>query len=70
MGSVMSAFPESGRSQIVGFLLRRPHQVDAARFARLPFVQLGDDLLHRSRHGLELPVSAAANGVGALNAIT
>ncbi len=31
----------------------------------VPFVQLGDNLLHRPRHGLETPLSAAANGVGA-----
>ncbi len=55
------------RIRLVGFLLQ--HQVDAAGFGRtpqvLPFVQLGDNLLYRSRHGLETPLSAAVNVVGA-----
>ncbi len=53
-------------SELVGFLLQ--HQVDAAGFAQVPqvpFVQLVDNLLHRPRHGLETPLSAAVNGVGA-----
>ncbi len=51
---------------LVGFLLQ--YQVDAAVFAQVPqvpFVRLGDNLLHRPRHGLEAPLSAAVNGVGA-----
>jgi len=50
-------------SELVGFLLQ--HQVEAADFAQLPFVQLGDDLLHRPRHGLEIPLSVAVNAVSA-----
>ncbi len=53
-------------SDLVGFLLQ--YQVDAAGFAevaQVPFVQLGDNLLHRPRHSLETPLSAAVNGVGA-----
>ncbi len=52
-------------SELVGFLLWWPHQVDAAAIAQVPFVQLGDNLLHRPSHGLEAPLSAAANGVSA-----
>ncbi len=53
----------------MGFLLQ--HQVDADGFAHgilrhpVPFVQFDDNLLHRPRHGLEAPLSAAVNGVGA-----
>ena len=31
----------------------------------MPFVQLDDDLVYRTRHGLEAPLSASVNGVGA-----
>ncbi len=53
-------------SELVVFLVQ--HQVDAFGFAEVPqvtFVQLGDNLLHRHRHGLEAPLSAAVNGIGA-----
>ncbi len=56
----------SSRSPLAGFLLQCP--VDSAGFARVsqvPFVQLGDNLLHLARHGLDAPLSAAVNGVGA-----
>ena len=59
----------SGRSRIVWILIRWPHQVDAATFSRLlqmPCVQLGYDLLHRPRHGLEFPLAVAANSAGAV----
>ncbi len=36
-----------------------------SQWPQVPFVQLGDNLLHLSRHGLEAPLSAAVNGVGA-----
>ena len=32
---------------------------------RMPFVQLSNHLLHRPRHGLEAPLSASVNVVGA-----
>ena len=54
---------------LVGFLLQQ--QVNAAVVAHsilghpVPFVQFVDDLLYRPRHGLETPLSAAVNGVGA-----
>ncbi len=50
----------------MGFLVQ--HQVDASGFVEAPgvsLVQLGDDLLHRPRHGLKAPLSAAVNVVGA-----
>ncbi len=50
-------------SELAGFLLQ--HQVDAAALAQVPFVQLSDNLLHRRRHGLDAPLSAAMNGFGA-----
>ncbi len=53
--------------ELVGFLLWRQNQVDAAGFAeapQVPFVHLGDNLLYRRRHGLEAPLSAAVNVVG------
>ncbi len=46
----------------MGSLLQ--YQVDAAGFAQVPFVQLGDNLIHCPRHGLEALLSAAVNGVG------
>jgi hypothetical protein len=57
---------KSRRSQLVGFLLSRRYQVDAAGFAQVPFVHLGDNLLHRRRHGPEIALSVAVNGAGAL----
>ena len=60
-------YKKADRSSLVGFLIQ--HQVDAAGFGRtpqaLPFVQLGDNLLHLSRHGLEAPLSTAVNVVAA-----
>jgi len=53
-------------SELVSFLLWRRYQVDAAGFAQVPLVDLGDNLLHHPRHGLETPLSAAVNGIGAL----
>jgi len=61
------SYKKDDRSSLLGFLLQ--YDVDAAGFdevPRLPFVQLGDNLLHRPRHGLEAPFSAAVNGVGAI----
>ncbi len=52
-------------SELVSFLLWRRHQVDAAAFAQVPFVQLGDNLLYRRRHGPEFPLSVAVNAVSA-----
>ena len=52
----------------MGFRLQRRHPVDAAGYGRVPpvlFVQLGDNLLYRPRHGLEIPLYVAVNGVGA-----
>ena len=37
----------------------------SAAFFRVPFVQLVDDLVHYTRHGLEAPLSVSANSVGA-----
>jgi len=48
---------------LVGILPQR--QLDAATFTQVPFVHLGDDLLHRSRHVPEIPLSAAVNSVAA-----
>ncbi len=53
-------------SELVSFLLWRQCQVEAAEFAQVPFVHFGDNLLHHRRHGLEAPLSAAVNGVGAI----
>ena len=59
------SYKKGDQSSLAGFLLQYP--VDAARFAEVPqvsFVQLGDNLLHLPRHGLDAPLSAAVNGVG------
>ncbi len=63
----------SGRSSLVGSLLQC--YVDAAGFSRtrqVPFVHLSDHPLNRSHHGVETPLSAAVNRVGAfkLNYVT
>ncbi len=50
----------------MGFLLL--YLVDApgsAQVPQVPFVQLGDNLLYRRRHGPELPLSVAVNAVSA-----
>ncbi len=44
----------------------RQHWLDAAEIEQVTFVQLGDNLLRRPRHGPEIPLSAAVNGVAAL----
>ncbi len=54
------------RESVVGFLLWRGHQVDAAAFVQPAFVQLGNNLLHRFGHSLEIPLSTAVNEIGAL----
>ncbi len=67
--SASRLYKKGDRSSLVGFLLQR--QVDAAGIAHgilrhpVPFVQFDDNLLHRPRHGLEAPLSAAVNGVRA-----
>ncbi len=61
-----SLYMAKDRSSLVGIFLQ--HQMNAARLAQVhqvPFVQLGDNLLHRPRHGLEAALSAAVNVVGA-----
>ncbi len=39
--------------------------MDATVFASVPFVQLGNNLLHRPCHNVEIPLSAALNVVAA-----
>ncbi len=63
----------SGHSLLVGSLLQcYVHAAGFSRTSRVPVVHLGDHLFHRSRHGLETPLSAAVNSVGAfkLNHVT
>jgi len=68
-GSDSFLLKKGDRSSLVGFLLR--HQINAAVTAHgipghpVPFVQFGGNLLHLRRHSLEIPLSAALNGVGA-----
>ena len=40
--------------------------MDTAGITQMPFVQMGDNLLYTRRHGPELPLSLAVNGVGAV----
>ena len=63
----------SGYSSLVGSLLQcYVHAAGFNRTIQVPVVHLGDHLLYRSRHGLETPLSAAVNSVGAfkLNHVT
>ena len=63
----------SGHSSLVGSLLQcYVHAAGFNRTIQVPVVHLGDHLLYRSRHGLETPLSAAVNSVGAfkLNHVT
>ena len=39
--------------------------MDATVFASVPFVQLGNNLLHRPGHNVEIPLPAALNVVAA-----
>jgi hypothetical protein len=62
------SYKKGDRLRLVGFLLPRPHQVDAAGFGqvrRVSIVQLSNNLLHRRHHRRETPLSVATNGVGA-----
>lgn len=52
--------------RVVGFLLRRNYQVDSAVPVQSPSVQLDDNLLHRFRHSLEIPLPTTVNGVDTL----
>ncbi len=52
-------------SQLLGILLRCLYQLVSVTFVAVPFVQLGDDLLHCLDHVLEIPLSAATNAVSA-----
>ena len=71
-GTAVDAIPfllkKGDRSSLAGCLLR--HRVNAAMTAHgvpghpVPFVQFDDNLLHLHRHSLEIPLSAAVNGVG------
>ena len=39
--------------------------MDATVFASVPFIQLGNNLLHRHGHNADIPLPAALNAVGA-----
>ena len=76
----MSALNKSGRRKIAtralllrqfrlivtcGYLLRRWHELDATIFSSAPFVQLGNNLLYRPGHNIEIPLPVALDVVAA-----
>jgi len=60
------SFTRRHGESVVGFLLRRHYQMDAAATVQPPSVQLGDNLLYRFGHGFEIALSTAVNGVDTL----
>ena len=55
-----------GHSSLVGSLLQcYVHAAGFNRTIQVSVVHLGDHFLYRSRHGVETPLSAAVNSVGA-----
>lgn len=51
---------------VLDFLLRRDYQLNAAATVQPPSVQLGNNLIHRFRYRLKIPLSTAVNGVDTL----